>query len=290
MSVMALIRARLEEFVPSPAERRATPPVRGAARMLGAGLRQYGPGGNEAVVELDGGGAVEVDLATPHGRRIFAYGFWEPASRALRTLLGPGDVAIDGGANIGLFTVLAASRVGSSGHVIACEPSPATMTLLRTNVARNGFKHVDLREVALAEAPGRLELEVFDPGSGYSSFAPADSGSGTRVEVEGTTLDDIAGEELERVKLVKLDVEGAELRALRGAEQLIARARPDFIVELESEHLQRQGASVEAVRALFADAGYVGFAIGEYGLERLDAAWSRSGGDPNVVVRPRERA
>jgi FkbM family methyltransferase len=186
--------------------------------------------------------------------------------------------------------VLAASRVGPAGRVIACEPSPPTMTLLRTNVARNGFRHVELREVALAEVPGRLELEVFDAGSGYSSFAPAKSGSGTRVEVEVTTLDAVAGDDLERVKLVKLDVEGAELRALRGAEQLIARARPDFIVELEPEHLQRQGSSVEEVRALFADAGYVGFAIGEHGFQRLDDAWSRSGGDPNVVVRPRERA
>jgi FkbM family methyltransferase len=289
MSIAALIRARLEEFVPTPAERGATPPWRGAARMFGAGVRQYGAGGTEAVVALDGGGSVEVDLATPHGRRIFAYGFWEPASRALRALVGPADVVIDGGANIGLFTVLAASRVGAGGHVIACEPSPATMTLLRTNVARNAFGHVSLREVALAEAPGRLELEVFDPGSGYSSFAPAASGSGTRVEVEVTTLDAVAGEALERVKLVKLDVEGAELRALRGASELIARARPDFIVELEAEHLERQGASVEEVRALFADAGYQAFAIGDHGFEALGEAWTRSGGDPNVVFRPRER-
>ena len=98
----------------------------------------------------------------------------------MRSLLRPGDVAIDAGANIGLFTVLAASQVGPHGRVIACEPSPTTMRLLRDNVERNGFDWVELREVALAETPGRLEMHVFHPGSGFSSFAPAQAATSSR--------------------------------------------------------------------------------------------------------------
>jgi FkbM family methyltransferase len=205
------------------------------------------------------------------------------------SLLRPGDAMIDAGANIGLFAVLAASRVGPNGLVIACEPSPATMTLLRANVARNDFDWVELHEVAVAEQPGRLAFEDFGPGSGFSSFAPENAGSGTRVEVEVTTLDELAGDRLGQVRLVKLDVEGAELRALRGASRLLGDARPDFIVELEPEHLQRQGSSVEALQACFEDASYVAYRILSGSLEPLDGPWRRPIGDPNVVVRPRER-
>ena len=258
--------------------------------MLAAGAREWHPRTRRAVVALDGGGSVGVDLGTPHGRRWFAYGFCEPAARAMRALLRPGDVMIDAGANIGLFTVLAAARVGSHGQVIACEPSPATMGLLRDNVARNDFGWVELREVALAEQPGRLEMQVFEPGSGFSSFAPAGSSRASSIAVEVTTLDEVAGPLLERTRLVKLDVEGAELRALRGAGALLERARPDFIVELEPEHLERQGSSVAEVQALFDDAGYVGHAIGADGLEPLGGSWHRpTAADPNIVVRPQER-
>jgi FkbM family methyltransferase len=232
---------------------------------------------------------VGVDLGTPHGRRWFAYGFCEPASRAMRALLRPGDVMIDAGANIGLFTVLAAARVGSQGRVIACEPAAATMALLRDNVARNGFGWVELREVALAEQPGRLEMQVFEPGSGFSSFAPAETSGASTIDVEVTTLDQVAGPLLERTRLVKLDVEGAELRALQGAGALLERARPDFIVELEPEHLERQGSRIAEVQALFDSAGYLGYAIGEAGLEPLRGSWDRPAGDPNIVVRPQER-
>jgi FkbM family methyltransferase len=257
--------------------------------MFAAEARQLHPRTRTAIVSLEGGGTVGVDLRTPHGRRMFAYGFCEPAARAMRALLGPGDVMIDAGANIGLFTVLAAARVGSHGRVIACEPSPGTMELLRANVARNGFGWVEVREVALAEQPGRLEMQVFESGSGFSSFAPAESLGAKSIEVEVTTLDHVAGALIERARLVKLDVEGAELRALEGARALIERARPDFIVELEPEHLERQGSSIADVQAVFDDAGYRGYAIAERGLEPLRGGWHRPAGDPNIVVRPQER-
>jgi FkbM family methyltransferase len=220
---------------------------------------------------------------------VFAYGFCEPSARAMQSLLRPGDTVIDGGANIGLFTLLAATLVGAGGRVIACEPSPTTMELLRANLDENRLDWVQLREVALAETNGRLSMRVFEAGSGYSSFAPLSAKAGTDVDVEVTTLDELAASVAGRVGLVKLDVEGAELRALRGATGLLAGSRPDFIIELEPEHLARQGCSVAEVQDLFDDAGYVGFSIGD-GLERLTGRWTRPAGEPNIVVRPRERA
>lgn len=287
-TLISHIAGHLSELVPPAAERCGTSPAVGAPRVFVAALRGLRSGSIEALVALSGGATVAVDLATPHGRRFFAYGFCQPAARIMQSLLEPGEVMIDGGANIGLFTVLAAARVGPDGRVIACEPSPTTAALLRANIERNGFDWVEAREVALAEAPGRLQMHVFDPGSGFSSFAP--SASGSRVEVEVTTLDELAGAVLERVKLVKLDVEGAELRALRGAARLLDGPRPDFIVELEPQHLQRQGGSAAELQEVFQDAGYIGYSISPTGtLEPLPAVWQRPAGDPDIVVRPGER-
>jgi FkbM family methyltransferase len=283
-------RARLGELVPPASERCGRSAVAGGSRVLAAALRQPFERGSRAPVALTGGARIRADLRTPHGRRLYAYGFCEPAAAAMLSLLRPGDVAIDGGANIGLFTLMAAARVGPDGRVVACEPSPTTMALLRENVALNGYGQVDLREVALAERPGRLRMHVFTPGSGFSSFAPADTGAGAEVEVEVATIDEVAGDLLERTSLVKLDVEGAELLALKGAPRLLEQGRPDFIVELEPEHLERQGGSIGAVQALFEEAGYRGYAIRPGGLDPLSGEWSRPEGDPNMVVRPRERS
>jgi FkbM family methyltransferase len=242
-----------------------------------------------ARVTVGGGRRIAVDLRTAHGRRVFAYGFCEPSARAMQSLLRPGDVVIDGGANIGLFTLLAAALVGSGGRVIACEPSPPTMDLLRENVDYNRLDWVQLREVAIAETNGRLSMRVFEPGSGHSSFAPLSAEASAEVDVEVTTLDEIAASVGGRVSLVKLDIEGAELRALRGATGLLTGSRPDFIIELEPEHLKRQGCSVAEMQELFENAGYVGYSIAEV-PKRLPEKWIRPAGDPNVVVRPRERA
>ena len=288
VAVLPHLGARASELVPPPDERCGTSPAVGAARGVAAAVHQL-RGRTHVLVELGGGGRVTVNLDTAHGRRLYSYGLCEPAARAMRMLARPGGVVVDGGANIGLFTVLAATCVGRGGTVVACEPAPATMTLLRENVARNGLAWVEVREVALADAPGRLTLRVFDPGSGLSSFAPAQGEAAVEVDVEVTTLDALVGGLLDRVTLVKLDVEGAELRALRGAPELLSRARPDFIVELEDGHLARQGGSVAEVQALFEDAGYVAFAIAGARLERMHGRWRPPGRDPNVVVRPSER-
>ncbi|HTX33310.1 MAG TPA: FkbM family methyltransferase [Solirubrobacteraceae bacterium] len=261
-----------------------------AGRVVSARVRQLRGDGRPGVVSLDENVTIEVDLHTGHGRHLFVWGFCEPAARVMQSLLRPGGVVIDGGANIGLYTLLAAAAVGPSGRVIACEPAPGTIEMLRASIRRNGFDWVDLRESALADAPGRLSIRVFEPGSGSSSFAPADQTTGTEIEVEVTTLDEVAGPHLEQTNLVKLDVEGAELLALRGAQRLLTQARPDFIIELEPDHLARQGSSVADVQTLFADVDYVGFAIVDGALQPLQGAWSRPSGDPNIVVRPRERS
>ena len=279
-----------------PKDERCAKPAPVAAARIGLSLiRQRIPGLAAARARLDQGGVwVHTDLMTPLGLRLYRYGFCEPEAYLLARLLRRGDVFIDGGANIGLFTLIGAATVGAHGRVLACEPSHETMTLLRANVALNGFDWVDTYEIALAERPGRLTLFGFGRGAGLSSFAPADRGGSHPREVAVTTLDELAAECFDLVRLVKLDIEGAEVRALRGAKELLAKARPFFVIELEPAHLERQGSSASDLRAIFSEADYDAYRAvrrnGSVQLSRADFYGCPGTRNPNLVLRPRERS
>jgi FkbM family methyltransferase len=234
---------------------------------------------------------LELDLDTEIGLHVYRHGWTDDIAGALDVLLQGGDVVVDGGANIGGFTLVAASIVGPSGAVHAVEAAPATAALLRRSVALNPHVRVTVHELALAAEPGELDFTTFQPGLGIASFAPAREGAVVTVQV--TTLDALSAA-LQRVDLVKLDVEGAELRALQGATRLLAEQRPLLLIEIEPAHLARQGASPAAVEALLTQAGYEGFSIGPRRGGRttfvpLRSPWSRPDGNPNILAVPPER-
>ncbi|MGH2845282.1 MAG: FkbM family methyltransferase, partial [Thermoleophilaceae bacterium] len=253
--------------------RRRVPALATARAGIGAGVR------------------VRADLGTPLGLRLYRYGFCDPEAEVLRGLLAPGDVFVDGGANVGLFTLTAAAAVGPRGRVLAFEPAEQTMALLRANVELNRFGWVELHQLGLAERSGSETLYTFGPGAGLSSFAPA--AAGRAEEIPTATLDEMAHRHADRVRLVKLDVEGAELRALEGSRRLLESARPAFMLEVEPEHLARQGASVAAIQELFAGFDYRAFWIGrDTGgpfVSPADGEWTGGDGDPNVLVLASER-
>lgn len=238
-----------------------------------------------------GGARFRADLRTPFGLSLYRYGFRPPEAKVLVRLLRPGDVFVDGGANMGLFSLIAAAAVGPSGRVLACEPAPETMALLRANVAENRFRTLQLHEVALSDHPHRARFTVFDvASSGLASFAPARPG-GHVVEVAATTLDALTAALDAPVAVVKLDIEGAEVKALRGAAALVARDAPVFLIELEPEHLARQGSSIADVRAALEPHGYAAYAITpDGGLRPLRGEWlPPDAAAPNLVLAPPPR-
>jgi len=244
------------------------------------------------VIVVDIGGAlVRADLRTPLGLGLYRYGFCDLESRVLTRLLRPGDAFIDCGANVGLFSLIGATAVGPTGHVLACEPGPGTMALLEANVALNAFETLESHPVALSERSGTARFVVFENGSGLASFAP-EGGGGTTIEVAVTTLDDLTSSLGERVALVKLDIEGAEVKALLGAHDLITRAAPLFFVEVEPEHLARQGASVDDLNRILEPHGYEAYAITVDGsLVKLSGSWRpRDAAHPNLVLASPSRA
>ena len=246
------------------------------------------------VVRLGASNArIVADLRTPLGLGLYRYGFCDPLAAFICATLRPGDSFLDGGANIGVFTIVAASTVGPRGKVLGCEPSPETMKLLRRNVALNNYDWVELHQVALAERSGQMSFESFEAGSGFSSFAPANEASATQHQVRAVTLDELT-DDLRALKLVKLDIEGAEVRALRGAQNLLRAQRPVFIIEVEPGHLERQGTSVGQLARLLEEARYQTFHLAGRGddiaLEPAGAEhWLPGADDPNIVACPIER-
>lgn len=229
----------------------ARAPLRVPVRIATSLLRRRIPALGKPLVEF-AGGRIQADLSTPHGLGIYRYGRFDPGLEVIAGLLKAGDVFVDAGANLGQFTLTGARLVGPQGRVFAFEASPATAAGLRANVQTNGYRWVEVVEAALDERNGRAGFTVFEGAeSGLSSFAPGAPEQGRLVDVPTVRLQDaVPRQEWERVALIKIDVEGAEARVLRGAEELIRQSGCAVLIEVEPEHLQRQASSAAEVADL----------------------------------------
>lgn len=153
-----------------------------------------------------------------------------PFTNYLRRELSQGQVALDVGANIGLFTLLMAWQVGATGAVVAYEPEPRNLELLRSNIALNYAETwVEVRPCGASDAAGEVTLHRTARFQGSHSLLPlGGEAAGVDAGIESVDPITIAVEPLDRlvgrfeqVDLVKVDVEGAEARVLRGARQLL---------------------------------------------------------------------
>jgi FkbM family methyltransferase len=141
----------------------------------------------------------------------------------LRSTLGPGDVFIDAGANIGVYTVLASRLVGPSGSVISIEMMPDTARRLESHIRMNRLDNVTVVRNALSNLAGQDVIATVQPGKHGQATIATDSacfGLGDKIRVQTTTLDAITPR-ITHARLMKIDVEGAEHIALQGAEALL---------------------------------------------------------------------
>jgi FkbM family methyltransferase len=191
-------------------------------------------------------------------RRIRAEGIWEPFETSLvLRLLRPGDVCVDVGANVGYFSVLAASVVGAQGAVFAFEPDPDNYRLLQANVALNDQDHcITAIEAALSDATGEGQLFLSaDNLDDHQVYA----GDEQRNSVHIALLDggqSLAGR-LQRIDLLKVDTQGSEYQVMTGLVPLLTKLAqpPRIIIELTPHSLRRAGASGRALIELLATLG-----------------------------------
>lgn len=216
-----------------------TPGVSHAARWL---LTRAAPG-EPVVVEVAGGLArglrLRVDLKT---QKYYWLGTHEmPVQRALEREVRPGAIVYDAGAHLGFFALALARVVGPQGRVVAFEPLPANVPRLRENVSLNPAlaANVVVVEAAVAEVSGRVTLDADASPTQARLGEPAPHPAGT-YEVESVTLDEfVFARRQPAPQLVKMDVEGAEGRALAGARRLLREAKPLLLVEVHGEEAAR---------------------------------------------------
>lgn len=171
----------------------------------------------------------------------------------LARYLRPGDGFLDVGANIGTYTLLAASLVGPDGAITAIEPLPEAARRLRENLARNGLDRVVVHEVAVDERDGEVGFLDFDVSSSIDH--DTDRRGREPFSVASRRIDALVPGGT--IAAAKLDVEGVELRALRGAEGLIARHDPPvWLVEVMDWQLAKHGATAQELVAWMDDHGF----------------------------------
>ncbi|MGA2453956.1 MAG: FkbM family methyltransferase [Solirubrobacteraceae bacterium] len=246
------MRKRLEAALAAGRRQWSRGPLGAAARRrrrLEGGLPDTGL----QIATLETGGKLICDLSVRYDRRVYLGREEVPELRLVSRLLGEGDVFVDCGANIGLFTVCAADAVGPTGRVFSCEPVASTFARLRENCAINDFgDRVCLVNNALGAESG---IEVVLAGDVHNVMH-VDARPGTAGQtVRTVTLDSIL-EGSPTVTGLKIDVEGYELEVLRGAEETFRRLSPWVLIEFNSEIVGTWELRSWDVDAFLAERGY----------------------------------
>jgi FkbM family methyltransferase len=202
---------------------------------------------------------LELDLRDNLQRTLYFTGTYEPGLlRALHDELAPGDVVADIGAHVGVHALGAARRVRPGGRVIAFEPAPDSAATLRAAAARNGLA-VEVAETALGDADGEIEL-LGDPRySAHDAGVRSQFGTGEVVaRAPVTTFDAWAQEHaLDRLDVVKVDIEGAEILALQGMRRSLPTLRPRLVaIEVKDVVMARGPGDEASLHALLGDCGY----------------------------------
>ncbi len=199
--------------------------------------------------------------------RFISEGWYENAEQAFWWLyLRDGDVVIDGGAHCGLYSRLAAQVVGQGGRVIAVEPVEELVDLIGINTEQ--FTGVEIVGCALGEDEGEARFSVEDSGRlAYTTALSDESAPGFDTKI--ITLDGLISERaIDRVAILKLDVEGSEPEALAGVSGAIKSGKIDIVMmEFDEKNLQRCSSSTQELAGMLIDAGL--------GLFRFDAEKNR---------------
>lgn len=173
---------------------------------------------------------MQVDPRDPMGQAIYLYGCYDyPITRLIETLIAPGMVFFDVGANAGFFSLLASTRCE---QVYAFEPLPSNLRRIGRNLEINHLKNVTVVDRAVGDREDTATLYV--PDSDNSGLASLNSSvGGTSFAVPLITLDGFVRERgLTRVDVIKIDIEGAEVMAFEGAREMLSRPdAPDVIFE-----------------------------------------------------------
>lgn len=194
-------------------------------------------------------------------RAVIRRGYWEPLETEIfLSLLRPGALVIDAGANFGHYALTATNAIGPQGLVIAFEPHPEPFALLGMNRKLLPRDNLMAVQAGLGSSDGTMEIHTDSANPGGHSFYAWNlrEADGTSHRVPVHALDSFLSERgLDRaVGVIKIDVQGHEMEVLRGAVRTIERDQPAVLCEVTPEALRRAGSGVEEILEFFRTRGY----------------------------------
>lgn len=216
-------------------------------------------------VKVGAGATLEVSTNSKLSECIFLGSFEQGERRLVARHLKQGEIFLDIGANVGLFTVIAAKCVGPSGGVWAVEPSARTREMLQRNIQINSLTNVRVFACGVSDKSGTLMLNESVAGlDALNSFTtPLEAGPCERVQVPVTTLDElICGNAPQKPTMIKIDVEGWERHVLQGGAGFLGSpGAPDLMVEFCALTLKSAGTSCAELDHNLRQLGYEVFCI-----------------------------
>ena len=197
-------------------------------------------------------------------KMYFLGGYEEPELQAVKKLLKEGDVFIDAGANIGLFSLYASRWVGKSGMVISFEPLSVNYSSLTNHIQLNNLTNIKPEQLALGNKNGLVAI-VFDPDEKNRGMAStAQTGKGLKEKIRMVTLDAyLQGKNFNRIDFIKIDIEGQEYAALTGMYNTLKKYKPALLIEvLEDKDI---AGNEQNIHQYLADLGYKKYYIDDQG-------------------------
>ena len=192
--------------------------------------------------------------------RYFQHDYEKDTFEFINKEIKDGMTVLDIGAHIGVLAVPLANKVGLEGKVYAFEPTPTTVKVLRKTVSINRTKNISVEPCALADTKGKLVFYTSDNKVDNSNSLVNNHRTDrkeTSIEVDVTTVDDfVRSHNISKVDFIKIDVEGAEFRLLKGATNTISRDRPKMVLSMHPTSIKNFGDSVEEIWNFLKGYGY----------------------------------
>jgi FkbM family methyltransferase len=175
-------------------------------------------------------------------------------TRVLRSVLRKGDIFLDIGAHIGWYSLNARQAVGQGGMVVAFEPNPSCVSVLKQNILLNSFQTIKIEKMAVSDINGKSNFWTGDDMAGSLLKQSAQEFTHYSVKksaVKVITLDTYCREhKFKNIRLIKIDVEGAEEQVIKGSMKILKKYHPGLILEIYSNTQRSRRTRINMIRSL----------------------------------------
>lgn len=216
------------------------------------------PAGSVKSVERDG-----INFILDRSCLMQWYVYWglqDITRPKLYSLVRPNDVVLDVGTNIGETLLNFAKLVGSGGFVYGFEPDPTNYANVQKNIGLNEFTNLHVFNLGVSDRAESLKLYRIDPNNlGMNRILNEDEAEqySDFMTIETDTIDGVvAANDISKIDVVKIDIEGYEMHALRGARQMLDSFKPKLFIEVGYSRLLKNGTSPNEMISFLMEFGY----------------------------------